>query len=187
VVPVFFGRDRSLVYWLSKVGCRWTRGRGGPEPEVIFARAIGEHLASGEAVVRVVADAEGQAPTRADDFQSLEDPPAWSEIPSQERHVLACMGPRCTSRGAGRLYLHVHKRLWDRALWGRSGVHAVQTGCLSPCNLGPMMIVYPESVWYCAFDERAVDRIVNGNLRGGEVVEEYAREPGPHERLEGAR
>ncbi len=186
-IPVFFGRDRSLVYWLSKVACRWARGRGEPEPEVIFARAIGEHPAFGEAVVRAVADAEGEAPTRADDFQNLEDPPAWSEIPPQERHVLACMGPRCTSRGAGRLYLHFHKRLRDRGLWGRSGVHATQTGCLSPCNLGPMMIVYPEGVWYSAFDERAVDRIVDGHLLGGEVVEEYARGPGCQERLEEAR
>ncbi len=74
VVPVFFGRDRSLIYWLSKAAYRWSRARGEPGPEVVFAGAIGEHPALGEAVVRAVADAEGEASVRADDFQSLEDP-----------------------------------------------------------------------------------------------------------------
>ena len=188
VVPVFLGRDRSLIHWLSLVAVRWSRARGKPGPEVVFARAIGEHLALGEAVVRAVADAEGGAPICVDDFQSLEDPASWSVIPPQERHVLACMGPRCTSRGAGRLYVHFWKRLQKRGLLrGRSGVHAAQTGCLSPCNLGPTMIVYPEGIWYCGLTAEAIDRIVGEHFVGGTVVEEYAREPGRHERLEGGR
>ncbi len=76
VIPVFFGRDRSLIHWLSKAALRWSRDRGGPVTEVVFARAIGEYPALGEAVIRAVADAEAEEPTRADDFQSLEDPPA---------------------------------------------------------------------------------------------------------------
>ncbi len=182
VIPVFFGRDRSLIHWLSKAACRWSRDRGDPEPKVVFAQAIGEHPAVGEAVIRAVADAEGGSPTRADDFRSLEDPPAWSEIPPQQRHVLACLGPRCTSRDAANLYIHLHKRLRDRGLWGSDGVNAVQTGCLSPCNLGPTMVVYPESVWYCGLTEKAIDCIVDEHFGGGGVVEEYARKPGFHER-----
>ena len=185
VIPVFFGRDRSLIHWLSKAAVRWSRDRIEPVPEVVFAGAIGEHPALGEAVVRAVAEAEGGSPTRVDDFRSLEDPPAWSEIPPQKRHVLACLGPRCTSRGAGNLYVHLHKRLRDRGLWGPEGVHAVQTGCLSPCNLGPTMVVYPEGVWYCGLTEKALDRIVDGHLLGGVVVEEHARGPGRHEHVEG--
>ncbi len=186
VIPVFFGRDRSLVHWLSKLACRWSRERGGPE--VVFAGAIGEHPALGEAVVRAVVEAEAGAPMGVDDFQSLEDPPAWSEIPPQERHVLACMGPRCTSRGAGGLYVHFWKRLYKRGLLrGRSGVHAAQTGCLSPCNLGPTVVVYPEGIWYCELTAEAIDRIVDEHFVDGRVVEEYAREPGHHERPEAGR
>jgi len=182
VIPVFFGRDRSLIHWLSKAAYRWSTARGEPGPEVAFAGAIGEHPALGEAVVRAVADAEGEAPVHADDFQSLEDPPAWSVIPPQERHVLACMGPRCTSRGAGGLYVHFWKRLQKRGLLrGRSGVHAAQTGCLSPCNLGPTIVVYPEGIWYCGLTAEAIERIVDEHFVGGKVVEEYAREPGPHD------
>lgn len=185
VVPVFFGRDRSLVHWLSMAALRWSRERGEPGPEIAFAGAVGEHPALGEAVVRAVADAAGEPPTRAEDFRSLEDPPAWSEIPPQKRHVLACLGPRCTSRNAGNLYIHLHMRLRDRGLWGPDGVNTVQTSCLSPCNLGPTMVVYPEGIWYCGLTEDAIDRIVDEHFVGGEVVEEYAREPGRHERPEG--
>jgi (2Fe-2S) ferredoxin len=182
MVPVFLGRDRSLIHWLSLVALRWSRARGELGPEVIFAGAIGEHPALGEAVVRAIADAEGEAPVRADDFQGLEDPSAWSVIPPQKRHVLACMGPRCTSRGAGGLYVYLWKRLQKRGLLqGRSGVHAAQTGCLSPCNLGPTMVVYPEGIWYCGLTSEAIDRIVDEHFVGGMVVEEYAREPGRHD------
>ncbi|MDP8972564.1 MAG: CbiX/SirB N-terminal domain-containing protein [Actinomycetota bacterium] len=75
VIPVFFGRDRSLIHWLSKSAYRWSRARGEPVREVVFAGAIEEHPALGEAVVRAVADAEGASSVRADNFQNLEDPP----------------------------------------------------------------------------------------------------------------
>ena len=68
MIPMFSGRDRSLIHRLSKVACRWSRTRGEPGPEEVLAEAIGEHPALGEAVVRAVADAEGEAPVRADDF-----------------------------------------------------------------------------------------------------------------------
>jgi sirohydrochlorin ferrochelatase len=103
VIPVFFGRDRSMVHWLSKAAYRWSRERGEPGPEVVFAGASGEHPALGEAMVRAVSDAESEASVRADDFESLEDPPAWSVIPLQERHVLACMG-RAAPREARAAY-----------------------------------------------------------------------------------
>ena len=182
VVPVFLGRDRSLIHWLSKAAYRWSMAQGEPGPEMVFAGAIGEHPILGEAVVRAVADAEGEASVRADDFQSLDDLPAWSVIQPQERHVLACMGPRCTSRGAGGLYVHFWKRLQKRGLLrGRSGVHATQTSCLSPCNLGPTMVVYREVIWYCGLTAEAIDRVVDEHFVGGRVVEEYAREPGRHD------
>ena len=75
VIPVFFGRDRFMIHWLSKASYRWLRARGEPVPEVALAGAVGEHPALGKAVVRAVADAEDEASVRADDFQSLEDPP----------------------------------------------------------------------------------------------------------------
>lgn len=40
VIPVFFGGDRSLIHWLSKAAYRWSRARGEPGPEVVFAQLI---------------------------------------------------------------------------------------------------------------------------------------------------
>lgn len=189
VIPVFFGRDRSLIHWLSKTAYRWSRARGEPALEVVFAGAIGEHPTLGEAVVRAVADAEGEAPVRADDFQKPGGSPRLvrDTAPRAARARLPG-GTRCTSRGAGGLYVHFWKRLQERGLLrGRSGVHAAQTGCLSPCNLGPTIVVYPESIWYCGLTAEAIDLIVDKHFVGGRVVEEYARESGRHERLKGER
>lgn len=41
VVPVFLGRDHSLIHWLSKAAYRWSRAQRKPGPEVVFAGAIG--------------------------------------------------------------------------------------------------------------------------------------------------
>ena len=50
----------------------------------------------------------------------------------------------------------------------------VRTGCLNPCDLGPVMVMHPDGTWYGGVDETAVDCIVAERLEDGEVVEEYA-------------
>lgn len=44
------------------------------------------------------------------------------------------------------------------------------TGCLSLCNDGPVVIVYPEGIWYGKVTEDDVDEIVESHLIGGVKV-----------------
>lgn len=182
VTPVAFSVDRALLRWLERVVCRWARDRSGSEnvPEVIFSAPLAAHPALAEAVEQAVADAEDEESVPATDRGNLEDPAGWSKIPPHERHVFTCTGPRCTARGAGDLWSRLKRRLRERGLSGEEGwarVLVAQTGCLYPCNLGPVMVVHPEGSWYRVPGLEVVDRIVEEHFVGGEVVREYAREP----------
>lgn len=44
-------------------------------------------------------------------------------------------------------------------------------GCLDRCDQGPLMVIYPEAVWYHYVDQEDIDEIVDSHLGQGQVVE----------------
>ena len=48
-----------------------------------------------------------------------------------------------------------------------------RAGCLTLCRGGPILIVYPEGVWYRAVTPEVCDEIVTRHVLGGEVVDEH--------------
>lgn len=61
---------------------------------------------------------------------------------------------------------------------GPERISVIRTGCLFPCNLGPVMVVHPAGTWYCSLTPSMVDRIVDEHFLHGRVVEVYTRVPG---------
>ena len=59
--------------------------------------------------------------------------------------------------------------LTTAGLQGEIGIN--KAGCLDQCSQGPVIVVYPEAVWYVQVGLDDVDEIVNRHLIGGEVVE----------------
>ncbi len=53
-------------------------------------------------------------------------------------------------------------------------VQVTTCGCLGLCDEGPMLIVYPEGVWYHKVQEQDAAEIVGSHLRSGKVVERLA-------------
>lgn len=49
------------------------------------------------------------------------------------------------------------------------GVLVTRTHCQYPCNLGPIMTVYPDGVWYRIQTVQDIERIVDEHFVGGVV------------------
>lgn len=56
-------------------------------------------------------------------------------------------------------------------LSGEGKVRVNTAGCLDRCNEGPVLVIYPEAVWYTYVDREDVDEIVSEHLQHGRVVE----------------
>ncbi|MCY3802673.1 MAG: NAD(P)H-dependent oxidoreductase subunit E [Chloroflexi bacterium] len=180
VVPAFVPMDRSLRVWLPKIVRRWLRKRSDTDVDVVLADPLGDHRALGEAIRQIVVDAERRPDVRTNAPRDRGDP-SWSRNPPHKHHVLFCMGPRCTSQDSGELLDRLHTTLERRRmLSGPDQVRITRTGCLYPCNLGPLMVVYPDGAWYCALDDEAIDRVVERHLEGGTVLDELTCPPATH-------
>jgi (2Fe-2S) ferredoxin len=57
-----------------------------------------------------------------------------------------------------------------------------KSGCFDQCGFGPMIVVYPENVWYWGVTPDDADEIVREHLLGGRPVERlrYRNTPGSH-------
>jgi (2Fe-2S) ferredoxin len=45
--------------------------------------------------------------------------------------------------------------------------------CFGICRNGPIMVIYPEGIWYNRLNEKAIHRIVNEHILGGIPVMDY--------------
>ena len=84
-------------------------------------------------------------------------------------HVLICGGTGCTSSNSPAIRKKMEESLTAHGL--AEEIKVVQTGCFALCALGPIMIVYPEGVFYSRVTVDDVEEIVENHLLKGRVVD----------------
>ena len=83
-------------------------------------------------------------------------------------HVLCCGGTGCTSSGSPQIIEEFEKQIKELGL--QDEVQVVRTGCFGLCELGPVVIVYPEGSFYSRVKVSDVAEIANEHLLKGRIV-----------------
>ena len=95
--------------------------------------------------------------------------------PPRVTHFFVCINerpansplPSCLPAGGKRVYEAFVREI--ARLGYPPGLKVTASGCLTPCQIGPNVVVYPESVWYAQVAPEDVAEIVAAH-RNGEIV-----------------
>ena len=83
-------------------------------------------------------------------------------------HIMVCGGTGCTSSGSQKIIEAFNKEI------AAAGIHeevkVIKTGCFGLCALGPIVVVYPEGIFYSMVEEKDVKEIVEEHLVKGRPV-----------------
>ncbi len=82
--------------------------------------------------------------------------------------VLVCSGAACISNDSTTIKNKLLAAIKDAGI--EDEVAVVETGCMGPCELGPVMLVYPDGVFYIRLKEADVEEIVKEHFIKGRPV-----------------
>ena len=87
-----------------------------------------------------------------------------------KHHVFFCENLRdenracCGTSGGIKTKEYAKKRLKDLGKIHNINVRVNSAGCLGRCESGPVLVIYPEGVWYTYVDVADIDDIIDEHL-----------------------
>ena len=97
------------------------------------------------------------------------------------RHVFFCInlrtnGKKCCGAafpgGDAALFKdHAKRRLKSLSLHGKCQIRTSTSGCMGRCEEGPVIVIYPDNIWYRYEQLSDIDEIIDQHLIQNRVVE----------------
>jgi (2Fe-2S) ferredoxin len=95
------------------------------------------------------------------------------QIGKYERHILLCAGPKCCKSEKGdKVWSFLKDRLKELGFEALP-VFRTKVHCLRICQNGPLMVIYPEGIWYRDLTEERIDKIIEEHLFENRPVKDW--------------
>lgn len=94
-----------------------------------------------------------------------------------QHHIFFCLNQRddgatcCMDKGAEAAFDHMKSRIKKLGLNGLGKVRINRAGCFDRCGEGPLLVVYPQAIWYTFVDNEDIDEIIDSHILNGKVIE----------------
>ncbi|MBU2571443.1 MAG: (2Fe-2S) ferredoxin domain-containing protein [Gammaproteobacteria bacterium] len=94
-----------------------------------------------------------------------------------KHHVFFCTNQRengaacCQDHDAQCFRDYAKAQLKKLKMSGPGKCRINNAGCLDRCKEGPVMVVYPDAIWYRYENQADIDEIIEEHLQNGRVVE----------------
>lgn len=94
-----------------------------------------------------------------------------------QKHVFFCTNQRdngkqcCAASGARDLFLYAKAKMKTLEQHGKGKVRINQAGCMDRCSEGPVLVIYPDAVWYRCETQNDVDEILMEHVLHDRVVQ----------------
>jgi len=110
-------------------------------------------------------------------LNQITDPPLYFRL-----HLFICTNQRpeghprgsCARSGSEKLRDYLKARAKELGL---GDVRVNAAGCLDRCELGPVLVIYPEGVWYAVKTHDDIDEVLTTHLQQGGRVERLMLRP----------
>jgi (2Fe-2S) ferredoxin len=99
-------------------------------------------------------------------------------MPYFAQHIFCCENRReaghsrgcCAEKDASALRAYFKDKIKEKGLAGAGKIRVNSAGCLDRCELGPVIVIYPEDIWYSLKNTTDIDEIIESHLVGGTPV-----------------
>lgn len=86
-----------------------------------------------------------------------------------EKHLMICGATGCLSSGSQAVEQALIEEMEKRGI--KDQYRLVMGGCPGFCEVGPIIVIYPDEVFYCRLKPKDMAELVEKHLVGGELVE----------------